>query len=497
MAIKKKIIRQNIPEIKLQPRQLEFAKADQQIVFFGGGAGGGKTFSALAVNLLGINDPLYFSVFFRTTSTEIEKGLFLEAKRMYMPYLTDINGKFIGQAKINEQQKTITFPSGARTTFSYLATDRDADAWYGTEINCAFFEEAQYRSQYQFDVIRSRNRSMSKIPKSIRCTLNPSPDSFIYQWVKPFLDEDDFPVKEYSGKTRYFVIVEDNLYTSWDKEELEQTWGKSAETYTYIPATLDDNKALDTLDPSYRKKLDSLPEAKRKQLLLGCWAATENSGVFFKREYLKKATTLPLGSLVARGYDLAATADDTPNTKGCDRTASILMAKSKDGYYYILSGNGYRKRSGERDLEIIRQGHVDGDDVHIVLPCDHGAGGKAAFEYLSKTLIDNQLTPKKDPSNTNNSKLKKAEGFFSACQNGLVFIVESGFTREELETFYRELEIFDGVTKSTRLRHDDYVDAAATVFTYLNVTKVYNVPKLHAFAAPPATPKAEILDIEF
>jgi hypothetical protein len=47
---------------------------------------------------------------------------------MYMPYLVDSNGRFLGQAKINEQQKTITFPSGARTTFSYLSTDKDADA---------------------------------------------------------------------------------------------------------------------------------------------------------------------------------------------------------------------------------------------------------------------------------------------------------------------------------------------------------------------------------
>ena len=82
-------------------------------------------------------------MFYRTTSTEIDKGLWVDAKRMYMPYLVDTTGRFLGQAKVNEQQKTITFPSGARTTFSYLSTDKDADAWYGTEINCAFFEEAQ------------------------------------------------------------------------------------------------------------------------------------------------------------------------------------------------------------------------------------------------------------------------------------------------------------------------------------------------------------------
>lgn len=452
--------------------------------------GGGKTFAALVVNLLGIHDPLYFSVFFRTTSTEIDKGLWVDAKRMYMPYLTDVNGKLIGKAKINEQQKTITFPSGARTTFSYLSTDKDADAWYGTEINCGFMEEAQYRSVYQFDVIRSRNRSMSSIPKSIRCTLNPSPDSFIYQWVKPFLDEDDFPVKELSGKTRYFVVVEGDLHTSWDEQELKDTWGKDPETYTYIPATLDDNKALDTLDASYRKKLDSLPEAKRKQLLMGCWAATDESGVFFKRDYLKRASSIPLNCLTARGYDLASTADDTPATKGCDRTASILMSKSKDGYYYILSGTGFRKRAGERDHEIIKQGKQDGTDVHVVIPKDNGAGGASAFEYLSKAITSEGLVCKKDPAVSTQSKIKKAEPFFAACQNGLVFIVESGWERTELEAFYRECEIFDGVTKSTRTRHEDYVDAAATVFNYLNTARIYTVPNLSALPPPPPSTKA-------
>jgi predicted phage terminase large subunit-like protein len=448
------------------------------------GAGGGKTYGALCVNLLGIHDHLYFSVFFRTTSTEIDKGLWIDAKRMYMPYLVDVNGKFVGQAKINEQQKTITFPSGARTTFSYLSTDKDADSWYGTEINCAFFEEAQYRSGYQFDVIRSRNRSMSSIPKSIRCTLNPSPDSFIYEWVKPFLDEEDYPIKELSGKTRYFVVVEGALYTSWDEEELRLAWDKDPETYTYIPATLDDNEKLDSLDPSYRKKLDSMPEAKRKQLLMGCWAATEDTGIFFKRESLKKCSSIPQGALYCRAYDLASTADDTPATKGCDATANILMCKTKDGYYYIMSGEHYRKRTGDRDNSIIQQGLRDGRDVHIVIPKDTGAGGGAAFEYLSKAITEAKLLPKKDVAVATQSKLKKAEPFFTAVQNGLVFIHESGWDKTMLEVFYRELEYFDGITRSTRTRHDDYVDAVASAFNYLNKARVFTVPKLTALNDP-------------
>jgi predicted phage terminase large subunit-like protein len=484
--VKKTILRpkQNIPVISLQPKQLEYVNANQSIVYYGGGAGGGKTFGSLCDNLQFIHDPLYYSVFFRTTSTEIEKGLWPSAKALYMPYLTDITGKFIGKAKINEQQKTITWPSGARTTFAYLATDRDADSYYGVEITRIYYEEMQFRSAYQFEVLKSRNRSMANVPKGIRGTLNPDPQSFIYEWIKPFLDPEDYPIKELSGKTRYFVVVEGNLYTSWDEQELRDTWGKDPETYTYIPATLDDNKKLDELDPSYRKKLDSMPEAKRKQLLLGCWASTEETGIFFRRENLKKCSSIPQGALYCRAYDLASTADDTPATKGCDATANVMMCKTKDGYYYIMNGEHYRKRTGERDNSIIQQGLRDGRDVHIVIPKDSGAGGGAAFEYLSKSITEAGLLPKKDVAVATQSKLKKAEPFFTAVQNGLVFIHESGWDKTTLEAFYRELESFDGVTRSTRTRHDDFVDAVASAFSYLNRARVFTVPKLTALNDP-------------
>ena len=58
-----------------QPVQKLFLKAEERIVFFGGGGGGGKSWAILVDNLQGIHDPAYFSVFFRNTTVEIEKGL--------------------------------------------------------------------------------------------------------------------------------------------------------------------------------------------------------------------------------------------------------------------------------------------------------------------------------------------------------------------------------------------------------------------------------------
>jgi hypothetical protein len=115
-------------EITPSAVQLKFLQADQDIVFFGGGAGGGKTFSALVDNLQGVHDPYYFSTFFRTTTTEIDKGLWVEALRLYDPILKDSKGRLIGKSHISEKTKTITFPTGARTTFAYLEQDKHADS---------------------------------------------------------------------------------------------------------------------------------------------------------------------------------------------------------------------------------------------------------------------------------------------------------------------------------------------------------------------------------
>lgn len=483
MARKKKQSKtSHIPEFVLQPKQFEYVQATESIVFFGGGAGGGKTFGSMLDNLQGIHDPLYFSVFFRTTTVEITKGLWPEAKRLYLPYLTDEKGKFKGMAKINEQEKTITFPSGARTTFAYLSNDKDADSWYGTEIAKIYFEEAQFRSQYQFDVLKSRNRSMADVVKGIRCTLNPSPTSFIYDWVKPYLDEEDYPVHRLSGKTRYYVVVDGVLHTSWEEQELKDTYGKDPETYTYIPATLDDNKKLDLLDPSYRKKLDSMPENKRKQLLKGCWGATEDSGLYFRRESVHIAERVPFGAQYVRGWDMASS-EITANNPTADPSMGLKFAKCKQGYYYICGMNRFFKRVGARNQEIINTAHRDTAECHVVTAVDPAAAGRTAFEYFAKEMSAEGFVCRADPMPINASKVNKAEPFFAACENGLVYVVESEFSKEDLQLFYRELESFNG-ERSTANRHDESVDCAAMCFNYLAKKKIHTVMRIPDVDAP-------------
>lgn len=477
-------------DVDLMPHQLDFTSSEQSLVLFGGGAGGGKTYAALMDNLQGIHDPDYTSAIFRTTTTEIEKGLWIEAKKMYETILKDSNGKFIKKARINEKSKTITFPSGAVTFFGYLEIDKHADGWYGIELTKVYFEEFQFRSWYQFNILRSRNRSMAKVIKGIRCTLNPDPNHFVYKFVERYLDEDKYPVKELSGKTAWYLIVKDVLYTDWDREALQSKFppnksGKLKQplSYTYIPATLDDNVKLMENDPTYEDKLDALPEDKRKQLRLGCWVNTDDKGVYFKREWLGQADKVPLQLTYCRAYDLAFS-EPTPKTSP-DFTAGIKLGKAHDGYYYLIGDyipefgdegtevkGRFRKRSGERDALILKQAKYDTKKVHLVLPEDSGAAGKDSFVQKVKYFTANGFVVKRDNVPHNASKLTKFEPFACAAEHGLVYIVKDTFNEATYEAIMNELEIFDGIKKSGRTRKDDWVDAIATAFNHLSKADV-------------------------
>lgn len=455
---------------------------------------GGKTWAILLDNLLGVHDPDYYSVFFRSTNNELETNLWPAAKKMYHKFLfRDVEGNDpIGRAHINEQKMVITFPSGAKSKFSYLEYDKHADAWYGAELCKIYIDELQMHSEYAFHVLRSRNRSMAKVPKGMRFTLNPDPSHWMFEWIEPFLMDDGsgYPDKDNAGRTRYYLIIQGSLYTSWDKQELIERFDKTPQTYTYIPATLTDNTMLQEIDPDYYHQLDSLPETKRKQLLEGCWASSEDNGVYFKREWLNKADNLPEGKLItARGYDLAGSVPSL-NYKCPDFTVGIKMSKDSEDNYYIwgdyipsfrnegskIEGRIWRT-TGDRDRLMAKQAEHDGADTIIVLPEDSGSAGKEAFESKVRYFYERGFSVKKDVAVSTQKKLTKADPFFTACELGDVYILEHTFNIETLTWLYQELERFIGERSGNSVNSkDDAVDACATVFNYLRNSKIYKTP---------------------
>ena len=455
---------------------------------------GGKTWAILLDNLLGVHDPDYLSVFFRSTNNELETNLWPAAKKMYHEFLfRDVECKQpIGKAHINEQTKTITFPSGAQSKFSYMQYDKDADRWYGSELCKVYIDELQMHSEYAFTVLRSRNRSVAKVPKGMRFTLNPDPNHWMFEWIEPFLltDGSGLPNTEYAGKVRYFIIIDGKLISSWDKEELIDLHGKNPQTYTYIPATLKDNTVLQELDPEYYDVLDAMPTEKRNALLLGAWLDSADSGVYWKREWLKQAHILPPNiTQTVRAYDLAGSIP-TPNYRSPDYTVSIKMSKCSEGNYYMTGDyvpsftdegtkilGRMRRTYSDRDEIILEQAQHDGADIHLVLPEDTASAGKEVFASKVEYFLKHGFIVKKDVAVSNHKKLTKAEPFFQACGIGKVFILENTFTPETLAWLYGELERFVGERSgNSSTSKDDAVDMCATAYNYLARTKTVTLP---------------------
>lgn len=417
-----------------------------------------------------------------------------------MPILTTngkTTGKWLGQAHIAEKEKCITFPSGAKTYFSYLELDKHADAWSGLELAKIYFEECQYRSWYQFNQLLSRNRSKAQVQKGFRATLNPDRNHWVYDFVKRYLDDEGYPIKKLSGKTAYYMIVADKLYTSWNKKDLIEEFPDQDDplSYTYLPATYKDNKKLLELDPRYGNKLNSLSEVKRKQLAGGCWLDTGNTGLYFKRNWLRPASSMPSNSIRCRAYDLASS-EKTPTTYP-DFTVGIGIAQDRQGNYYLFGNyirefrdddsmihGCFRKNSGQRDHIMLKQAEFDGKNCEIVIPQDAGAAGKESFVNKVKFFQQNGFKVKKDPAGHTSRKGEKAEPFLTACEHGFVYILRDTFTDETYEWLMSNLEVFNPDQKSNSSYKDDAMDSCATGFNFLNSRPKQEVQKISSIESP-------------
>lgn len=220
------------------------------------------------------------------------------------------------------------------------------------------------------------------------------------------------------------------------------------------------------------------------------WDARAKGANYFERDWLKEVSRLPRGTVMARGYDLAATERSQVN-KEPDATVGIKMHRDRDGYFY-LTGNFCKdfydeptkvygrlcSRVGERDNIMAKQAELDGSDCIIVLPVDPAAAGKQVYVEMAKKFAGLGFRVKKDPVAGNKAKLTRFLPFADAAENGLIRIVRSTFDTPTYEWIMKELESFDG-ERSTNSRKDDFPDAIATVYNYLCVAKFHK-----AFALP-------------
>lgn len=156
-----------------------------------------------------------------------------------------------GKAKYNAQKRRWKYPNASIMQFCYLDSDRDVQNYQSTQFDVILFDEGTQFTPYQINYMQSRIRSVRGYPTFTAIATNPGGPShgfFKAQFVKAGEAEIPHRVEHEPGKFRYHV---------------------------FIPARLSDNLILEKMDPSYRRKLEGLPEHLRRQLLDGDWDSAE------------------------------------------------------------------------------------------------------------------------------------------------------------------------------------------------------------------------------
>ncbi|MBE6703231.1 MAG: Terminase-like family protein [Ruminococcaceae bacterium] len=216
------------------PRQREFFRSTARHTAYGGARGGGKSFAMRRkLVLLAMRYPGLRLLLLRRTLQELREN-----------HLLPLQSDLLGYAEYKRDERTFLFPNGARLTLGYCDSDSDVLQYQGAEYDVIGFEEATHFKEDWLIFISTSLRTTKKgfIPR-IYYTCNPGGVGHAY--IK-----------------RLFI----------DRRFRE---GENPDDYRFIPARVYDNKVLMEADPDYVKRLEALPEHKRRAHLEGDWNVYE------------------------------------------------------------------------------------------------------------------------------------------------------------------------------------------------------------------------------
>ena len=415
------------------------SKAD--IAIYGGAAGGGKSWALLLEPMRHRDEADFAAVFFRRTTVQVRNpgGLWDESFKLYAstgaePLLNTLEWRF---------------PSGARVRFAHLEHDKTVLEWQGAQVPLICFDELTHFTAAQFWTMTARNRSLGAVAPYIRATCNPDADSWVAELIAWWIDADTgLPIRKRAGVVRWFVRLGDRL--EWgDRASLRRRHPKlPPRSLTFIPARLEDNKALIAADPGYRANLLALPRVERERLLHGNWKIRPAAGLLFNRAWCQVVDAAPAGLVVKRGWDLAATPKTETNDP--DWTSGVKLGRSADGRYWVLDHRRIRATPAGVERFLANTAAEDGPEVEIALPQDPGQAGKSQAAALVGALEGYAVRA----SPESGDKVTRFGPFSAQAEAGNVLVLRGAWN----EAWFASLESFPTAP------HDDDADATSRAF---------------------------------
>lgn len=425
--------------------QTEFVECSADIVFYGGAAGGGKSFGLLMCPLYYISNPKFGGVIFRRSNvqTRNEGGLWDESMGLYGP---------LG-AHPREGTLEWRFETGAGMSFGHLEHEHTVYEWQGAQITYLGFDEVTHFSAKQFWYMLSRNRSTCGIKPFVRATCNPDADSWVRDLIDWWIGEDGFPIKERSGKIRYFIRKDDELHWADSPKEIYEKFGKEErpKSFTFIAANLQDNKILMEKDPDYIANLKALARVERLRLLGGNWNVRPSAGMYFQREWFEIIDALPANPRRSvRYWDKAATKPNEKN-KDPDWTRGCKLNAYHDGTYVIEHMAGTRDTPLKVEQFVKNTASQDTRKTDICIEQEPGSAGVADVDNFVRLLAGYNIRVRKPTTD----KITRALPVSAQAERGNIKLLRGAWN----EAFLQEVENFE-----EDCPHDDQVDALSGAF---------------------------------
>lgn len=219
------------------PKQKQFFASRKLYTAYGGAKGGGKTWAVRTKALLGAYNYAGIRILIlRRTYPELQSN-------HIEPMLKMINQDI---AAYNGSLHTIYFENGSIIHFGHWSGENSELEYNGQEYDWIFIDEATQFTWRSFQFLGGLLRGVNDIPKRMYITCNPG--GVGHRWVKRLFIDRDFITDPY------------------DPEACE-----NPNDYTFIPATVEDNKALMETSPQYVRMLAAMPENLRKAYRYGDW----------------------------------------------------------------------------------------------------------------------------------------------------------------------------------------------------------------------------------
>lgn len=381
-----------------------FSEADE--LFFGGGAGGGKT-------------DLIIGVSFKHAHSRMFRRHFKDFDGVggLIPRMAEILGT---RAGYHQQQHIWRLGKGREVEFAAFSNAQEAEAYQGRPADLYCYDEITHFEETLFRFLMTWNRSAKPGQrKRVICTGNPpvtAEGRWVIKYWAPWLDP-MYPNPAKPGELRWVTtIAGEDVWL--DGPEPIEVDGEMVQprSRTFIPATVDDNPDL-AESGEYAAQLAALPEPYRSAFKLGNfhaglqdddWQVIPSEWVLKAQERWKvrMAMDKPLGPMTSIGVDVAQGGPDN----------TVLAPLHKTTFTPLIREKGIDTKNGAIVAALIVKHLRDGATVNI----DCGGGwGNAAFEHLDSNDVNVQAcigaegTNRRDRSGKFTFKNKRAEWWWS------------------------------------------------------------------------------------